>query len=293
MPLAPERYAARGMKGTAMDKNLRPYLAELIGTFALVFLGAGTACMYNLAILPGQPQPYVVGVALADGFILAAMLSATVHISGGFLNPAVTLMLWVYKRLDGERFAWLLGAQLLGAVLAGLCIRVLFTENVLTASYMGAPHMTLPAFGLESMEVKPGLLTLLTGIGIEAALTFILTFAIFATLIDPRGPRLGGLMVGLTQAAIVLMAFGLTGGCANPARWFGPWVCEFTVPTLQGRAMFDQVVYWVGPIAGALLAGGVYTTLILPAEEESRAAPAPVTTGVPAGAGSTLYRAKK
>ncbi len=276
-----------------MDKNLRPYLAELIGTFALVFLSAGTVCMYHLAVQPGQPTPHVVGIALAEGFILAAMLSATVHISGGFLNPAVVLMLWVYKRIDGERFGWLLGAQLVGAVLAGLCLRAVFTENVLTAATMGAPHMNLPAFGLESNDIKPGMGTLLTGIGIEAILTFVLTFAIFATLIDPRGPRLGGLGVGLTQVAIVLMAFGLTGGCANVARWFGPWVCEFTVPTLQSRVMYDQVVYWVGPIVGALVAGGVYTTLILPTEEEGRTAPAPATTGVPAGAGSTLFRAKK
>jgi MIP family channel proteins len=277
-----------------MDKNLRPYLAELIGTFALVFLGAGTVCASSMAVLPGQPQPYVVGIALAEGFILAVMLSATVNISGGYLNPAVTLMLWVYKRMDGVKASWLIGAQLLGAVLAGLCLRPLFTENVMMSSRLGTPHLNLPAFGLTPGS-SPGLPIQLTGIGIETALTFVLTFAIFGTMIDPRGPRLAGLGVGLALTANILMGYALTGAAVNPARWFGTVVWELTVPVLQGQApLADHYVYWIGPIVGALLAGGIYTTLILPPEEEERGAATTSTgAGVPAGAGSTLFRAKK
>jgi MIP family channel proteins len=278
-----------------MDKNLRPYLSELIGTFALVFLGAGTVCMYHLAVLPGQPQPYVVGIALAEGFILASMLSATVYVSGGYLNPAVTLMLWVYKRLDGERCAWLIGAQILGAVLAGLCLRPLFTPELLMKSHLGTPHLNMLAFGAASPDAAPAFGTLLSGIGIELVLTFVLTFAIFATMIDPRGPRLGGLAVGLALTAAIFMGYGLTGACTNPARWLGTVVWELTFPsTFQGGPFRDHAVFWIGPIVGALLAGGIYTTLILPPEEEGKAAPgttAPATA--PVGAGSTLYRAKK
>jgi MIP family channel proteins len=274
-----------------MDKNLRPYLAELIGTFALVFLGAGTVCMYQLALLPGQPQPYVLGIALAEGFILASMLSATVHISGGFLNPAVTLMLWVYKRMDGQKCSWLIGAQLVGAVLAGLCLRPLFSVNVLTAAHMGTPHLNLVAFGAPSNNTEPSLGMILPGIGIEIALTFILTFVIFATMIDPRGPRLAGLAVGLTLTAAILMGYGLTGACTNPARWFGTVVWELTVDT---GAFRGHMVYWIGPIVGALLAGGIYTTLILPPEEEEKVAPGTTSgAGVATGAGSTLVRSKK
>jgi MIP family channel proteins len=274
-----------------MDKNLRPYLAELIGTFALVFLGAGTVCMHHLAALPGQPQPYVLGIALAEGFILAAMLSATVYISGGYLNPAVTLMLWVYKRMDGNRCAWLIGAQLLGAVLAGLCLRPLFEENVLVDARLGTPHL-MPALHAEG-ETHIALGKQLPGVGVEIVLTFILTFAIFATMIDPRGPRLAGLAVGLALTADILMGYGLTGACTNPARWFGTVVWETTIPPLQGRAFADHLVYWLGPIVGALLAGGVYTQLIMPPEEEERAAPGTTTAGAPAAAGSTLFRARK
>jgi MIP family channel proteins len=273
-----------------MDKNLRPYLAELIGTFALVFLGAGTVLVSRMAVLPGQQQPYVVGIALAEGFILAVMLSATVNISGGYLNPAVTLMLWVYKRMDGVKASWLIGAQLLGAVLAGLCLRPLFTENVMMDAHLGTPHLNLEAFN----ATYPNFPTLLTGIGIETALTFILTFAIFGTMIDPRGPRLAGLGVGLALVANILMGYALTGAAVNPARWFGTVVWEMTVQQLQGQNPFrDHAVYWIGPIVGALLAGGVYTTLIMPPEEEEKSAAPPASVGVPAGASSTLIRAKK
>jgi aquaporin Z len=274
-----------------MDKNLRPYLAELIGTFALVFLGAGTVCVSQMTVMAGQPQPYVVGIALAEGFILAVMLSATVNISGGYLNPAVTLMLWVYKRIDGVKCSWLIGAQILGAVLAGLCLRPLFTENVMISSHLGTPHLNLAAFN----ENHASMPVLLSGIGIETALTFILTFAIFGTMIDPRGPRLAGLGVGLALTACILMGYGLTGAAVNPARWFGTVVWELTVPALQSQApLSDHAVYWIGPIVGALLAGGIYMTLILPPEGEERATTSTTSgVGVPAGAGSTLFRAKK
>jgi MIP family channel proteins len=277
-----------------MDKNLRPYLAELIGTFALVFLSAGTVCVSKMTVLQDQPQPYVVGIALAEGFILAVMLSATVNISGGYLNPAVTLMLWVYKRIDGVKASWLIGAQVLGAVLAGLCLRPLFSESVMMDSRLGTPHLNMPAFG-QPVGTSPSFAIQLTGVGIETALTFILTFAIFGTMIDPRGPRLAGLGVGLAMTACVLMGYALTGAAANPARWFGTAVWEMTIPGVEARAAFaDHAVFWIGPVVGALLAGGIYTTLILPPEEEERT---PASTsggvGVPAAAGSTLFRAKK
>src|SRR5262245_12039001 len=98
-----------------MDKTSRAYLVELIGSLIFVFLSAGVVCTSKLAELHGQAQPYLVGIALAQGFILAVVLSATMNVSGGYLNPAVTLMLWVFKRLGGSRTIGLIVAQLLGA----------------------------------------------------------------------------------------------------------------------------------------------------------------------------------
>jgi aquaporin TIP len=268
-----------------MDQNVRAYLAELIGTFALVFLSAGTVVATQLTLGAAPPQSQVISIALAEGFILAAALSATINVSGGYLNPAITLMLWVYKRMEGARAGWLIGVQLIGAVLAGLCLRVTFTEDVLAQARLGTPHLNLAAFG-GVPEGLPTIRMLLSGIGIEVVLTFILTFAIFGTIIDPRGPRLGGLAVGLTLTASVFMGYAVTGAATNPARWFGPAIWELTI---QPGALRDHAVYWIGPIVGALLAGGIYTYLILPAEK----APAAPVSAVPASTASTLIRTRK
>ncbi|MBV9123200.1 MAG: aquaporin [Planctomycetes bacterium] len=297
-----------------MDKNFRPYLAELVGTFVVVFLGAGAVCMNTLAAVPWpadqpstlpviQPEPGLLGIALVRGLALAVALAATVHISGGYLNPAVTLMLWVYKRLDGFRTSMLIFVQLLGAALAGGLLRLVFAFRIdsLASAHLGTPHLNLRAFGAAGLTGK----ALFSGIGLEIILTFILTFVIFATMIDPRAPRLLGrlghwlssLWVGLILAAITFVGTNFTGAAVNPARWFGTVIWEKTVPALQLQQPFsDQMVFWIGPVLGALLAGGVYTTLILPSEEEHRpghASPPPAGNKVSAGAGSTLFRSKK
>ena len=286
-----------------MDKNLRLYIAELIGTFALVFVGAGAWCACQLAVGPGQITPgLVVAVAVAQGFILAAALAVTVPLSGGYLNPAVTLMLYVFKRFELGKTAALIFVQLLGAVIAGALLRVcLFSrQDVLTACHLGTPHINLQSFGVPGVDPR----VVLSGVGIEMVLTFILTFVIFGTLIDPRAPRLLGqlgrwlspLWVGLAMAAVTLAGFYWTGTATNPARYFGTGIWERTVDGLALTSpLSDHMVYWIGPIVGALLAGLAYTYLILP-EEDAAGAPAasPAVSGrKPAAASSTLFRAKK
>src|SRR5205823_4593820 len=126
-------------------------------------------------------------------------------------------------RLDNRQAPLLLAAQLLGAALAGACLRVLFDNAALNAARFGTPHLT-EAFG----QLTSG--TLLTGAGVELLLTFLLTFAIFGSVIDPRTPRLSGIGIGLTvglmQTAVVLVGFRLTGASANPARSFGTFIWE-------------------------------------------------------------------
>jgi aquaporin Z len=242
-----------------MDKHLRPALVEAIGTFALVFVGAAAVCVSGMAPPNDPANPGVLGIALAQGFIFAAALTATVPVSGGFLNPAITLMLWVFRRLESARAGWLVGAQVVGAVLAGLCVRLIFAENVLRDVHIrcGTPHMNAQAFGTLSLAA------VYSGIGIEVILTFLLAFAICGTMLDPRAPRLGGLGPGLALAAVVLVGYGLTGAAVNPVRWLGPAVGELSIPGMEGDAFRDHTVYWLGPIAGALLAGAVYDFLLL------------------------------
>ncbi|HZT82329.1 MAG TPA: aquaporin [Gemmataceae bacterium] len=244
-----------------MEKTFKPCVAELIGTFALVFLAGGAACAGRV---PGNQVPvqsYVVAVALAAGFAYAAAVSATVNVSGGFLNPAITLTLWVFRRLDGARAAWLIGAQLVGALLAGGALRLTFGGDAFNPA---TPHLNLDAFKASGEGSLP-LAVLLSGAGIELALTFLLTFAIFGTMLDPRAPRLSGLGAGLALAADVFVGFALTGAAVNPARWLGPAAWELASTT---GAMRDHAVYWIGPTLGALLAGAAYTALVLPDERK-------------------------
>jgi MIP family channel proteins len=282
-----------------MDKNLRPFVAELLGTFAVVFISTATVCMDWAGRKAGWPAPGLVGIALAYGLIYAVGLAATVHISGGFLNPAITLMLWVLKRMDGPKATGLIFVQLLGAAMAGGLIRFVFPEDVLVSAYLGTPHLNLIAFGQLGLNPGPG--TFLSGIGLELGLTFILSFVIFATMLDPRAPkvlgawgsRLACLWTGLVVMACTLAGFGLTGAAANPARWFGPMIWEYTVQALKDQdPRRDHFVFWLGPFLGALLAGGAYQALILPAEEEAPVTTPTSTTGRTT-ASSTLIKAKK
>ncbi len=241
-----------------MDARTRLYVTELLGTFALVFVGAGTVCAYHL---PNDPRPEVSDVALAEGCALAVLLTVSIHVSSGCLNPAVTLMFWVFKRLDFARTCGLIGVQLLGAAAAGLLLRFAFSDEVLLTARLGTPHVK--AFLTDSNTLTlPGLIS---SIGVEFFLTCLVTLAIFATLIDPRGPKLGGVVVGLAQVAAILLGFHLTGGAANPARWFGPAIWQLTVPELQNqKPLADHAVYWIGPVLGALAGGLFYSTFLLP-----------------------------
>jgi MIP family channel proteins len=276
------------------DRNLRAYMAEMVGTFALVFVSAGAVFANQLSTPPWG----TVAVGLAAGFIYAASLAVTLPISGGYLNPAVTMMLWVFKRLDGFKAFGFLLVQVLGAALAGLVLYFVLPtpEPARLTSRLGTPHLNLEAFGVGGVSLG----TLLQGIAIELVLTFCLVFAIFGTVLDPRAPlwfgsrgrQLAALWIGLVLVAVTLVGFHLTGAAVNPARWLGPAMWDRII---QPDAFADHAVYWVGPIAGALIGGWLYTALLLPPEEEKRAA-APASgnaAGATAHTGSTLARSKR
>lgn len=280
---------------------LRAYVVELLGTFAVVFFGAGVICVNYLTTPTGQQpgttavlghQPGLVGLALAQGLIYAVMLAATVPIAGGFLNPVITLTLWVFQRLDSVRTAWLLGAQLLGGFLAGLCLRLLFAAELLREARLGAPHLN----PLVYPDVQWN--SLLTGAGIELVLTFFLIFAIFgvilgrwfrpaagASLETPAATtdettgmleaRWMGLAAGLALTACMLLGYPLTGAATNPARWFGPVFWEWAAFGSETIHPFgDAFVYTVGPLTGALLAGLVCFRILFTGEDRTALAAA-------------------
>jgi glycerol uptake facilitator-like aquaporin len=285
-----------------MDKNLmRAYLAELIGTFALVFFGAGAVCVNYMLPDAGLNTPVgwpaVIAVALTQGLVLAVALSVTLHFSTGYLNPAVTLMLWCFNRLDTPKMIWYVGAQLVGGALAGLCLYATFDLEVRTQSHLGTPHVNLRALG--ARDPSSVLDVVAPGTGIELVLTFFLVFAIFGTMLMTRGERATGLTVGLAMVAITLVGYWFTGAAANPARWFGTVVWERLDEQPAGSAFanrspfFDMFVFVGGPILGALLAGAVFFKYLLPENKQKDVFPKPDVTDGKAAPAPTAVKAKK
>ena len=210
--------------------------AEGIATFALTFIGAGSIWVSGGDLLT---------VAVAHGIILAVMVTATMNISGGHVNPAITIGFMATKRIDSKLGAKYIAAQLAGALLAG---------GILCS--IGAGGEGTPAPGDSIIEVSTQ-----QAILIEAVLTFLLMSAIMGTAVDDRAPAgIAGFGIGLTVMADILMGGPLTGAAMNPARWAGVWVFG------DMENNIDLIIYTVGPIMGALL-GVLLWDKMTPSEE--------------------------
>ncbi|RZD52857.1 MAG: aquaporin [Methanobacteriota archaeon] len=219
------------MSNTEVSMQSR-LICELIGTFALTFIGAGSIMMGG----------DLTTVALAHGLVLAIVVTATMNISGGHINPAVTISMMVVKKIDNNTGLKYIGAQLLGASIAGLMLSQILdgTTMVAVGHGMGTPA---PTDGIELMGV----------IAVEAVLTFLLMFAIWGTAVDPRAPAIGGW---------VMMGGGITGAAMNPARWMGTWL--FT----DMADMSHLLMYWAGPLIGALSCSLLYNNYIMAPEDD-------------------------
>lgn len=214
------------------------FVAEAIGTFALVFIGAGAV----LANQVSGGQVGLLGIALAHGLVLMAMVYATGHVSGGHINPAVTIGLLAAKQIKPKKALFYVVSQLAGAVLAGFALSLAFP------SVPASMHLGAPALGHS--------VSLFAGIAVEAILTFFLVFTVFGTAVDKRAPAgVYGAAIGLVLVFDILAGGVLTGAAMNPARAFGP--------ALASGFMQDQVVYWIGPAIGGVLAALVYSGFLL------------------------------
>jgi MIP family channel proteins len=219
-----------------MRDSLRHFVAEFIGTFALVFVGGA-----SIAAGGG-----LVAVALAHGIILAVMVSATMRISGHF-NPSVTMGFLAARRIEPLMAGVYVAAQIIAAILAAYALKGLPPAEVASASRLGGQQVALE-------------ITAAQAIGLEVIATFFLVFVIFGTAVDPKAPRVAGLAIGLTIAADILAIGPFTGGSMNPARSFGPAVAS---------GIFEgQAVYWVGPLIGGIAAALLYDTLFIRRERE-------------------------
>lgn len=221
-----------------MRNMLRPMVAELVGTFFLVFAGVGAIVSdtYRAGTVG------LVGIALAHGVALAVAVSATMNISGGHLNPAVTLGLLSVGRTNVKTAGLYIVAQLLGAVIAVLAIKGLYPEMAGQVSNFGAPRLANDVSAAQ-------------GIVIEAILTFLLAFAVMGTAVDSRAPKIGGFGIGLAVFFDILCGGQMTGAAMNPARAFAPM--------LVGNAWTGALIYWIGPILGAVVAMQLYERVIM------------------------------
>ena len=220
-----------------MRDAFRHFAAEFLGTFALVFVGSGAVLMVRHTNSPTG----LLNVAIATGFVLAIMMTATMRISG-HLNPAVTLGFLATRRIEAMMAGIYICAQILGAIAAAYALKASVPAELFATSRGGGQAIAL--------DVTAG-----QAVALEMIATFFLTFVVFGTAVDPKAPKVGGFAAGLSLTAAILAIAPLTGGSLNPARSIGPAVAS---------GVFEgQVVYWIGPVVGAVLAALIYDGLFL------------------------------
>lgn len=224
-------------------------LAEFVGTFALIFIGAGS--IMTAAELAGGGYS-LIGIAAAHGFVLAVMISALGHVSGGHFNPAVSLGVLIAKGIKPVEFAAYVITQLVAATIAALALGVIYNTAVKDATGLGTPAIS------DGYSVGQALL-------VEGILTFFLVFTVMAVAVDSRGAFkiVAGLPIGFVVFFDILMGGPVTGAAMNPARWFGP--------ALVSGNWSDWWVYIVGPLVGGAVAAAIYIGVILKREDATTA----------------------
>ncbi|MGB6676747.1 MAG: aquaporin Z [Terriglobales bacterium] len=220
-------------------------LAEFFGTFWLVFGGCGAA-----VLAAGFPTLGIgfLGVAFAFGLTVLTMCFAVGHISGGHLNPAISLGLVVGKRFPASELAPYVVAQVLGAIAAAGVLYVIASGN---AAFDVNNGFASNGYGVHS----PGGYSMLAGFVAEVVLTaFFLIVIMGAT--DSRAPKgFAPIAIGLCLTLIHLVCIPVTNTSVNPARSTGPAIF------VGGWALQQLWMFWVAPLIGGALGGGIYRVL--------------------------------
>lgn len=211
--------------------NSRVLTAECIGTFALIFIGAGAGALGIGGL---------VGVALAHGLVVLAFAYAYGHISGTHINPAVTVGLLVAGEIEFPTAIGYIVSQLLGGLAAAFALSFVLGG---TDSGLGA---TLLADGVSVPQ----------GFVLEVILTFFLVNTVLNAAVSGKGGNLAGVAIGMTLTLAILMGGPLTGASLNPARSFGPALVSGQTANLW--------LYFVAPALGGALAAIVYKGLLRP-----------------------------
>jgi aquaporin Z len=231
-------------------------LAEFIGTFALIFIGAGAAAILG----DGVGLAGLTGIAFAHGLTVLAVAFAYGAISGAHVNPAVTVGVLAARAISAREAAGYIAAQLVGGIAGALLLRLVLGG---AGTGLGLPalanHLSL---GAATVSVTP-----LAGAIVEATLAFLLVTVVLSTAVAGRAGSLAPLAIGMTLVLNILMGGPLTGAAFNPARALGPMVATGSFANFW--------LYMAAPLAGALVAALVHGGLTRMLSEPTPAAVAP------------------
>lgn len=247
-------------------------VAEFVGTFSIIFFGAG-AVVIDFLTSPAAHQggQYVadgalglgalgwVGIALAHTAAVGLPIYVFGHVSGGHINPAVTAAFLALGRIDPKSAAAYVVAQLAGGVAAGIAFVAVRGQEAVTVGAMGA---TAPFPGITQLQAVTN----------EGIITFFLMLVVMAMAVDDRTPdQFAGLAIGLTVGMGIFATGNITGASFNPARTLGPYVTN----SLFGGPSFWQHawIYVVGPVAGAVAGGALYEFVVLDPDRLSLGTP--------------------
>ena len=224
---------------------MKRYLAELVGTFWLVFGGCGSAVL-AAAVVPGGIG--FLGVALAFGLTVVTMAYAVGHISGGHFNPAVSFGLWAGGRFSGKDLIPYVIFQVIGAILAAGLLYIIASGKAgfdVTAGFASNGYDT----------ASPGGYSMAAALAAELGLTALFIFIIMGAT-DPKAPQgFAPLAIGLALTLIHLISIPVTNTSVNPARSTG-------VALFAGGIYLQQLwFFWIVPIAGGIIGGAVYKAL--------------------------------
>ncbi|OAY61056.1 probable aquaporin TIP3-2 [Manihot esculenta] len=242
--MSTRRYAFGRPDEATHPDSIRAALAEFVSTLIFVFAGEGSVlALDKLYKETGPPASGLVMIALAHALALFSAVSASINVSGGHVNPAVTFGALVGGRISVLRAFYYWVAQLLGAIVASLLLRLVTNGmrpvGFYVASGVGEVH----------------------GLILEMVMTFGLVYTVYATAVDPKRGSLGiiaPLAIGFIVGANILVGGPFDGASMNPARAFGP--------ALVGWRWRNHWIYWLGPFIGAGLAGLIYEYLVIPTE---------------------------
>lgn len=224
---------------------MNKYLAELIGTFWLVFGGCGSAVL--AAAFPELGIGFA-GVSLAFGLTVLTGAYALGHISGGHFNPAVSIGLWAGGRFGAKDLAPYIISQVIGAVLAGLVLYIIVQGQ---AGFAGIGGFASNGFG----ELSPGKYSLGAALLIEIVLTAIFLIVIMGSTSKRAPAGFAPIAIGLALTLIHLISIPVTNTSVNPARSTG--VALFA----ETAALSQLWLFWIAPIIGAVIGAVIYRIL--------------------------------